>query len=108
MWQLKKALHGTLRGSALLFQEYATPAMVKIGFTVACGPQHGWCWHLCTGDDFIAPGETQSLENLDEALEQFFVQKKMPKLGTLEVGGPGEREFTKNSELECGWISLEC
>ena len=32
------------------------------------------------GDDFISACETQSLDMLDEAMEQFFVLKKMPRV----------------------------
>ena len=35
------------------------------------------------GDDFLAAGETQSLNMIDEALEQFFVLKKMPTIAAV-------------------------
>ena len=46
------------------------------------------------GDDFKAAGETQSLDMLDEALEQFFA---MPRNGSPEVGGSGDGQFTKRT-----------
>ena len=61
------------------------------------------------GEDFIASGETQSLGMLDEALEQFFVLKKMPRIGLVSSEETSEGQCTKeeNSELECGWVTLE-
>ena len=49
------------------------------------------------GDDFAAAGETQSLDMLNEALEHFFVLKKMPGIGLLEVGGTSEGQCTKRT-----------
>ena len=42
------------------------------------------------GDDFAAAGETQSLDMLNEALEHFFVLKKMPRIGPLKNRGKSE------------------
>ena len=47
------------------------------------------------GDDFIASGETQWLDMLDDALDQFFVLKKMPRTGPPEFGRTSEGQFTK-------------
>ena len=72
VWQSKKALYGTRR-AVLLFQEYVTQAMVKIGSTsVSVGEQmfyHAAWLVLATvhSEDFIAAGATQSLDMLDEA-----------------------------------------
>ena len=72
VWQSKKALYGSRR-AVLLFQEYVTQAMVKIGSTaVSVGEQtfyHAAWLVLATvhSDDFIAAGATQSLDMLDEA-----------------------------------------
>ena len=101
-WQLNQALHGTRR-AALVFQEYAIQATVKIGFTVvrvaAQTFYHGTWLALATvhSDDFIAAGETQSLDMLDEALEQFVVLKKMPRPGPLEVGRISDGLFPKRT-----------
>ena len=67
--------------------------MVKIGFTVvrvaAQTFYHATWLVLATvhGDDFMAAGETQSLDIFHEELEHMFVTKKMPRIGPLEVGG---------------------
>ena len=81
---MKKALYGT-RLAALLLNEYVIQAMVKIGFTlvfVAAQTFYLAAWLMLAtvhGDDFIASGETQSLDMLDGAFEQFFVLKKDAK-----------------------------
>ena len=49
------------------------------------------------GDDIMAAGETQTLDMLDEALERFFVLQQMPRIGSLEVGGTSEGQFTKRT-----------
>ena len=56
------------------------------------------------GHEFIA-GETQSLDMLDEALEQFFVLKKMPTTGFPEIGGTSDRQFTKRT---VSWSADRC
>ena len=99
VWQLKKALYVTRR-SALLFQEFLIQAMVKIGLTevrvVAQTFNHSrWLLATVHGDDFIAAGETRSLDMLDEALEQFFALEKMPRIGPPEVGGTSDGQLTK-------------
>ena len=77
--------------------------MVKIGFTVvrvAAQTFHHAAWLVQAtvhDDDFIAAGETQSLDVLDEALEQFFVLKKMPRFGPPEFGGTSEGQFMKRT-----------
>ena len=104
VWQLKKALYGTRR-VALLFQEYVIQGMVKIGFTVvrvAAQTFYHAAWLVLAtvhGNDFMGSGETQSLDMLDEALEQFFVLKKMPKIGPPEFRGSSEssEDPSKNS-----------
>ena len=42
--------------------------------------QPGWCWQIRTVTTSWRAGETQSLNMLDEAWEQFFVLKKMPRI----------------------------
>ena len=75
-----------------MFQEHVTQATMKIGFTqVYAAAQtfyHATWLVLATehGDDFKAAGETQSLDMLDEALEQFFVLKKVPRIEPFEFG----------------------
>ena len=102
VWQLTKALCGTRR-AALLFQEYVIQARVKIGFTVvrvAAQTFHhaaSLVLAIVHGDDFIASGETQSWDMLDQALEQFFVLKKMPRNEPLEFGGSSEGQLTKRT-----------
>ena len=49
------------------------------------------------GDDFVAARQTQSLDMLDEALEQLFVLKKMPRIGLPEVRGTGDGQLTKRT-----------
>ena len=88
-WQLRKALYGTRR-AALLFQEYVISTMKSVGFTpVAVAAQvfyhKSWqIWAVVHGDDFAAAGEPHHLAKLDEALEQFFVLKKLPRVGPTE------------------------
>ena len=77
-------------------QEYVIRAMVKIGFTVVSVAAQtfyhaGWLLLATVHDDhFIAASETQSLDVLDEALEKFFVLKKMSSIGPPEFGGNSE------------------
>ena len=65
--------------------------MVKIGCTVlrvAAQTFYHAAWLVLAtvhGDDFIAAGETQSLDMLDEALEHFFVLKNDAKNWTSGV-----------------------
>ena len=81
VWQLMTGLYGTRR-VALLFQEHVRQAMVKIGFTVvrvAAQTIYHAAWLVLAtvhGDDFVASGETQSLDMLDRAWERFFVLRK--------------------------------
>ena len=51
------------------------------------------------GDNFLASSETQSLDMFDEALEQFFVLKKMPSIGPHEWN-QRRTGHEENSELE--------
>ena len=73
-------------------------AMVKMGFTqvreAAQTFYHAVWLVLATvhGDDSIASGQTQSLDKLDDALEQFFVLTKMTRIGCPEFGGVRERQ----------------
>ena len=79
LWKLKQAVYGTRR-AAVLIQEFVIQAMVKIGFTVPSiqAFDHATWLVLANshGGDFLAAGETQSLNMLGEALEQFFVLEK--------------------------------
>ena len=51
--------------------------MVKIGFTAVRVPAQTFLPRGMAGaGNFIAAGETQSLDMLDEAFEQYFVLKK--------------------------------
>ena len=77
--------------------------MVKIGLTVervaAQTFYHATWLVLATvhGDDVMAAGETQSLDMLVEALEQFFALMKMPRIGIPEFGGISDGQFTKRT-----------
>ena len=70
--------------------------MVKIGFT-AVRVAAQTCYYaprqvLATvhGDDFIAAGETHPLDMLDEVSEQFFLLKKMPRIGPPSLEEPAK------------------
>ena len=77
-------------------------ATVKVGFTVvrvAAQTFYHATWLVQAtvhGDDFTAARETQSLDVLDGALEQFFVLKKMPRIGP-EFGRTSDGQFTKRT-----------
>ena len=75
--------------------------MVKIGFAavrVAAQTFHNAAWLVPAtvhGDDFIASGDTQSFDMLNE--EQFRVVKKMPRIGPPELGGTSKGQFTEST-----------
>ena len=81
MWQFKKALYGTRR-AALLFQEYVTQAMVKIGFTEL-------------GTTSWLPVKHNRWTCLMKHWNNSFVPEKMPRIGPLEVAGTSEGQFTR-------------
>ena len=79
--------------------------MVKIGFTVVCVVAQtvyhaAWLVLTTLHGDFTEASEAQSLDMLDEALEEFFVLEKMPRTGHLEFSGTSEGQFTKRT---VGW-----
>ena len=84
--------------------------MVKIGFTVVrvAAPTffHAARLALATvhGDDLTAAGVAQSVDMLDEALEQFFVLKKMPRIGPPEQDHSGT-SLTRTEGRSCGIVS---
>ncbi len=90
VWQLQKALYGTRR-AALLFQESVISTMKTICFVrvlVAAQVFYHRLWTIFAvvhGDDFGAAGEPEALAQLDEALEQFFVLKKLSRVGPPEL-----------------------
>ena len=106
VWQLLKALYGTRR-AALLFQEYVITAMKTIGFfAVQVASQvfyhPGWLvLAVVHGDDFAAAGTPKSLDKLDEAMDQFFTLKKLPRVGPPSLGGVAAGRYTKR------WITCD-
>ena len=49
------------------------------------------------GDDFVAEGVKESLDKLDEIMEQYFDVKRLPRIGPAEYGG----ETTSGDHLKC-------
>ena len=89
-------------------------ATVKVGFTVvrvAAQMFYHATWLVQAtvhGDDFTAARETQSLDVLDGALEQFFVLKKMPRIGP-EFGRTSDGPTAGKAWAgRCGSHTYEC
>ena len=75
--------------------------MLKIGITavqVAAQTFFHSSWQMLAmvhGDDFIAAGDIHALKQLDAAMDQFFLLKKLPCIGPTELGGTNAGKCTR-------------
>ena len=102
VWFLEKAMNGT-RAAAKLFGSYVIDSLQKAGLQpIVCMPMTFVHTELeievaVHGDDFVAEGVKESLDKLDEIMEQYFDVKRLPRIGPPEYGG----ETTAGDHLKC-------
>ena len=92
LWFLLKAMNGT-REASRQWAKRVREVMLEAGFWEVPGIpglfyHDEWCVTIsCHGDDFIAEGESDDLDRLDELMLKAFETKILPRIGPAEFGG---------------------
>ena len=92
LWFLLKAMNGT-REASRQWAKRIVEVMTGAGFLEVPsvpGLFYHEVWDLtlsCHGDDFLASGESDDLDRLDELMVQAFETKVLPRIGPPEAGG---------------------
>jgi len=101
-WFLDKAMYGTRRASQLfgtyVIDSLCAEGMKCIGYMAMTFVSEELDIELAVhGDDFLADGEKDSLDQLDTIMEKYFDVKRLPRIGPPEFGG----EVTHGDHLKC-------
>ena len=125
LWFLLKAMNGT-REASRQWAKRVREVMLEAGFWEVPGIpglfyHDEWCVTLsCHGDDFIAEGESDDLDRLDELMLKAFETKILPRIGPAEFGGQvtsgdhlrriirwSERGFSWEADPKYSWQIVE-